>query len=206
MKSIRQFALAVLSFAGTILLSSQCANAQVLSIQSASPNTAQTVLTITGSNFCASPTVTLGGIWLAVTTSIPTQITATLPAFSPSTYYMVVSCGTLAGRTVYFDVTIGAAGSSSPGTSAGGCWVNGQRYADLAEGRELRYVRHSRFRGGKRGGGIAAEWAVQPHGRLGRGQLAPPDQSRMAFNDARAARLDRAVCGDVQSRSAAEGE
>ena len=135
MKSIRNFVLGMVTFAGASLLSVPCAKAQALTIQSAAPNAAQTVLTITGSNYCAAPAVTLGGSPLGVTSAIPTQITATLPALSPGTYYLVVSCGTFAGRTVYFNVTIGAAGSSAPGTTAaGGCWVSGQRYADCGNG------------------------------------------------------------------------
>src|SRR3954463_547917 len=89
----------------TMLLpvSVQRANAQgAISIQSVTANANQTVLTISGANYCAAPVVTLGGASLAVTNAIPAQITATLPVLPPATYYLVVSCGSLAGRTAYF--------------------------------------------------------------------------------------------------------
>ena len=113
-----------------LLIAARSASAQTITIQSAVANSAQTALSISGANYCASPAVTLGGTALTVLTSTPTLITAGLPSLAASTYYLVVSCGTLAGRTAYFDVTIG---SQAP-TASGGCWVNGQRYADCGNG------------------------------------------------------------------------
>jgi hypothetical protein len=124
---------AILFPAALLLAFVQSAHAQAISIQSASPNTAQTVLSISGSNFCVTPTVTLGSTGLLVLTAVPTLITASLPALPASTYYLIVSCGTLAGRTAYFDVTIGAPAAAGK-TAAGGCWVDGQRYADCGNG------------------------------------------------------------------------
>jgi hypothetical protein len=116
-------------------VSVQRANAQgAVTIQSATANANQTVLTISGSNYCGSPAVTLGGVSLTVTGATSVQITVTLSAVSPGTYYLVVSCGTLAGRTAYFDVTVGAAAAGQTTTASGGCWVNGQRYADCGNG------------------------------------------------------------------------
>jgi hypothetical protein len=116
-------------------VSVQRANAQgAVTIQSATANANQTVLTISGSNYCGSPAVTLGGVSLTVTGATSVQITAKLSAVSPGTYYLVVSCGTLAGRTAYFDVTVGAAAAGQTTTASGGCWVNGQRYADCGNG------------------------------------------------------------------------
>src|SRR5262245_27483395 len=84
------------------------ANAQALTFAGASPNATQTSLGIIGTNFCAAPAVTLAGTALAVQSATPTLVTATLAApYAYGTYYLVVSCGTLAGRTVTGNVTLG---------------------------------------------------------------------------------------------------
>ena len=161
-----QTRLAVIFPAVFLLASVQSATAQTLTIQSAAANAAQNALSISGSNYCAAPVVTFGGSALTVQTATPALITATLPSMAPGTYYLIVSCGSLAGRTVYFYVTLGAQGTAgasgapgatgaqgpagatgSPGATgpqgpsgggqgaaAGGCWVNGQRYADCGNG------------------------------------------------------------------------
>jgi len=114
------------------LVSVQKANAQgAITIPSAAASADQTALSVSGTNFCAAPTVTLGGASLSVASATPALITANLPSLTPGTYYLVVSCGTLAARTAYFDVTIG---SAAPTTAAGGCRVDGQRYADCGNG------------------------------------------------------------------------
>jgi hypothetical protein len=116
-----------------LLASVRQAHAQgAVAIQSAAASANQTVLNISGANFCALPAVTLGGTGLSVTNSTATTIAASLPALTPGTYYLVVSCGTLAGKTAYFDVAIGSSGTAA--SAASGCFVDGQRYADCGNG------------------------------------------------------------------------
>jgi hypothetical protein len=134
MKTSRTTRFAIALLAVLLPASVQRASAQALTIQSASTNANQTALTIAGSNYCASPTVTLNGISLLVTGATASQITATLPAMASGTYYLIVSCGTLAGKTVYFDVTLGVGNGGTSTRAAAGCWVNGQRYADCGNG------------------------------------------------------------------------
>jgi hypothetical protein len=120
-----QTKLAVLFPAVILLACVQNVNAQTLTIQSAAANAAQTALSISGSNYCAAPVVTFGGAALTVQTATPALITATLPVFAPGTYYLVVSCGALAGRTVYFYVTLGAQGPAGPAGAPGATGAQG---------------------------------------------------------------------------------
>ena len=126
MNRLMQTRFEVVFLTAFLLASAQKANAQTLTIQNTTTN--QTTLSVSGTNYCALPAVTLGGTSLSVLTATPTFITATLPSLAPGTYYLVVSCGTLAGRTVYSFVTLGLQ------KAAGGCWVNDQLYADCGNG------------------------------------------------------------------------
>jgi hypothetical protein len=95
------------------LLVPRLASAQAVSIVSAVPDTSNAVISITGANFCAVPTITIGGNSAPLVSAAPTLIMATLPAAvsaTPGTYSLVVSCGPLAGRTAYFFVAVGAIG------------------------------------------------------------------------------------------------
>lgn len=93
-----------------LMLAATASAQTAVTIQAVTSDVSQTVLTITGTNFCAAPTVILSGMYLTVLSSAPTQLTVTEPVLTPGTYYLVVSCGTLAGRTAYFDVAVGAIG------------------------------------------------------------------------------------------------
>ncbi len=108
-----------LALATTLCLSlvrAGTAHAQTaVSIRDVLPDVNQTTLFIDGQNFCAAPTVTLAGSPLAVQSATPTQVIVALPpGLAPGTYYLVVSCGTLAGRTAYYDVALGAIGPAGP--------------------------------------------------------------------------------------------
>ncbi len=97
-----------------ILLFSSLLHAQVPGITTVIPNSAQTQLSITGVNFCASPKlhVLLSGSALTYTANSSTSITATLPNnITPGTYTLAVSCGFLSAN---FDLTLGAAGPQGP--------------------------------------------------------------------------------------------
>ena len=95
------------------LLSPRLAFAQAVSIVSAVPDTTNSLISISGANFCNVPTITIGGNSAPLISAAPTLIMATLPAAvsaTPGTYSLVVSCGSLAGRTAYFFVAVGAIG------------------------------------------------------------------------------------------------
>jgi hypothetical protein len=71
-------------------------------------------LTVNGSNFGASPTVTLGGTALVVTSASASQVKASLPAgINPGSYLLIVTSGTVL-TTAVFEVTIGSIGSQGP--------------------------------------------------------------------------------------------
>ena len=75
--------------------------------------TVANTLTIVGSDFGATPVVTLAGRPLSVTSATNTQIVASLPAsIAPATYMLVVSRGSAAGESNSLPVTISTAGSA----------------------------------------------------------------------------------------------
>jgi Collagen triple helix repeat (20 copies)/IPT/TIG domain len=104
----------------------ETASAQTsVTIQSVVSDANQTTLFVSGTNFCAAPTVLLSGMPLAVISSAPTQLSVVEPALQPGTYYLVVSCGTLAGRTAYFDVAVGEIGPKGDKGDTGNPGIQG---------------------------------------------------------------------------------
>src|SRR5206468_1686940 len=86
------------------------------------PGAGDTTLTVNGANFCILPvpSVVLGTATPTTTTSTGSAITAvfTASSFPDDTYTLKVSCGSLAGQTVFADVANGTVGATgSPGTT-----------------------------------------------------------------------------------------
>jgi hypothetical protein len=99
----------------TLIATAGSASAQTaLSIKDTLPINGQTQLRIDGANMCVAPTVTLAGTALSVASASTTQVVANLPALTPGSYYLVVSCGPQAGRTANFSAAIGAIGPQGP--------------------------------------------------------------------------------------------
>ncbi len=104
----------LLPFSLLILLFSSLLHAQVPGITTVIPNSAQTQLSISGVNFCASPKlhVLLSGSALTYTANSSTSITANLPNnITPGTYTLAINCGFYSAN---FDLTLGAAGPQGP--------------------------------------------------------------------------------------------
>lgn len=106
---------------GLILISATYALAQVPSISSYSPTSGEigTTVTITGSNFDATPAnniVYFGGIQATVTSAIATELTVEVPAGASYSQISVTTNGLIAYSSDYFNVTFDSDGSIVTGT------------------------------------------------------------------------------------------
>ena len=104
------------------------AEPSTITIRNVESDANQTSLFIRGSNFCATPTVTLDGLVLAVQSSAPTQLIVSQPTLASATYLLVVSCGSgNASKTASFIVAIGAIGPQGEKGDTGDQGIQGIR-------------------------------------------------------------------------------
>ena len=113
----------------TALLATYTVRAQVsLVITSVVASADQTTLLVRGTNMCADPAVTLGGMKQTVTSADASLVTIPYPDVESGSYRLLVSCGPAPGRSASFDVEIsdrvtgatGAIGATRSGSQLAG--------------------------------------------------------------------------------------
>lgn len=96
-------------------------NGSQLTITSATVSSDQSTLLVTGANFGATPTVTLGDLALGGVQvgAGGTSLSALMPALAPGSYRLVVARGNGAAQSDDFDLAVGVTGPTGPQGPAG---------------------------------------------------------------------------------------